>query len=68
MAKTLKKTPSSARNLPYPKVTPGGAPVRPQRHVFDSIPTLRWYIAVALAQRLACCPCCGSKPEAKRRR
>jgi hypothetical protein len=32
---------------------PGGAPVRPQRHVADSIPTLRWEIAVALAQVLA---------------
>jgi SRSO17 transposase len=47
-----KKTPSCAGNLPYPKITSLGAPVRPQRHVHDSIPTLRWYIAAALAKLL----------------
>ncbi|QTQ30133.1 Uncharacterized protein pbN1_01400 [Aromatoleum bremense] len=31
----------------------------------DSIPTLRWAIAAALAQRLTRCPCCGkaAQPE-----
>ena len=52
-----KKTAPSARNLPYPKVTPHGAPVRPQRHVSDSIATLRWEIAVALAKILCNGPC-----------
>ena len=47
-----KKTAPSARRLPYPKVTPGGPPLRPQRHVADSIPAPRWEIAAALAQLL----------------
>lgn len=55
----IKKTPSSARHLRYPTTTPRGASVRPQRHVADSIPTLRWAIAAALAQRLARRPCCA---------
>jgi SRSO17 transposase len=60
-----KKTPPSARRLPYPKVTPRGAPVRPQRHVDNSIPTLRWHIAAVIAETLQRCPCCGRNSTEK---
>jgi hypothetical protein len=65
VAKTLKKTPPSARRLHYPKVTPRGAPVRPQRHVLYSIPTLRWHVATAIARILKRCPCCGRNSAEK---
>lgn len=43
------KAPYSARNLPYPKITCRGAVRRAQRHVPNSISTLRWIIAQTLA-------------------
>jgi len=47
--KTPKKTPYSARNLPYPKITCRGAARRAQRHVPNSnLSTLRWIIAQTL--------------------
>ncbi|TBW32646.1 transposase [Azotobacter chroococcum] len=58
---TPKKTPHSARHLPYPKSTFRGAAQRPQRHQPNSITTLRWLIAQRLASRLDRCPCCGRK-------
>ena len=33
-------------------------PIRPERHVRNSIATVRIALAVALAQRLPQCPCC----------
>jgi hypothetical protein len=36
-----KKSPLNAKRLPYPKVSAGAVPVRAQRHVPDSIKTLR---------------------------
>jgi len=59
--KDTKKTPYSARNLPYPKITCHGAVRRPQRHVPNSISTLRWIIAQMLANSLQRCPCCAQK-------
>ena len=59
--KDTKKTPYSARNLPYPKVTSRGAVRRAQRHVPNSISTLRWTIALTLANSLERCPCCAQK-------
>jgi len=37
-----KKTTADATNLPYPKTTSRAGPHRMQRHVRDSIATLRW--------------------------
>ncbi|MCP2775367.1 hypothetical protein, partial [Salmonella enterica] len=49
-----------ASNLPYPKVT-ARAGARAQRHLPDSIRTLRLRLIAALIQRLPRCPCCGSR-------
>ncbi|PPU67759.1 hypothetical protein XcuCFBP2542_19160, partial [Xanthomonas cucurbitae] len=49
----IKKNRHNARNLPYPKITArAGRPMRAQRHVVDSIATLRWTIAVEIAVTL----------------
>jgi len=37
---------------------PRAPPIRPERHVPTSIPTIRRRLTVALAQRLQRCPCC----------
>jgi hypothetical protein len=51
--------PSGSRNLPYPKVTaPEDPPLRPERHVPNSIATVRRRIIDALVRRLPRCPCC----------
>jgi SRSO17 transposase len=53
---------SSAKNLPYPRVTdPTRPPLRPERHVPWSIRTLRKRLAVGLARRLSRCPCCQAQ-------
>lgn len=53
---------TSAKNLPYPRVSdPANPPVRPERHVPWSIPTLRKRLAVGLARRLSRCPCCQAQ-------
>lgn len=53
---------TSARNLPYPRVSdPARPPVRPERHVPWSIPTLRKRLAVGLMHRLSRCPCCQAQ-------
>jgi len=51
--------PRSSRNLPYPTVTdPEDPPLRPERHVPNSIATVRRRIIDALVRRLPRCPCC----------
>ena len=55
-----KKTALDYKRLPYPKITNLAAVGRTQRHVSDSIPTLRYLIGTALVRRLLRCPCCGS--------
>lgn len=55
----VKKTPSHTKSLHYPKITFPAEAQRAQRHVPDSITTLRYHIAWALIARLARCPCCG---------
>ena len=52
-----------AKCLPYLKASGPGAPLRKQRHVPDSITTLRLELAAALLARLERCPCCGRKIE-----
>jgi SRSO17 transposase len=49
----------SSRLLRYPKIIdPAVPPLRPERHVANSIPTIRIRLAHALARRLPRCPCC----------
>src|SRR5216684_1075187 len=51
--------PRGSRNLPYPTVTdPEDPPLRPERHVPNSIATVRRRIIDALVRRLPRCPCC----------
>ena len=49
----------SSKRLAYPKVIdPAAPPLRPERHVANSIATIRIRLARALARRLPRCPCC----------
>ena len=63
--------PGLARRLAYPAVpNPAHPPIRPERHVENSIATLRRWLAVALASTLARCPCCQTatrSPSPQRR-
>ena len=54
-----KKTSSNAKCLPFPRITSPAAVLRAQRHVPDSIPTLRHRLSYELIARLGQCPCCG---------
>lgn len=56
----VKKTPRSAIDLPYHRITCHAGPQRAQRHVADSITTLRWRIAAYIARRLQRCPFCST--------
>ncbi|HEX4179868.1 MAG TPA: hypothetical protein VHY32_03685, partial [Caulobacteraceae bacterium] len=54
--------PGQARRLAFPTVTdPEAPPIRPERHIPNSIATLRRRLAVALVKRLPRCPCCGQR-------
>jgi hypothetical protein len=55
----LKKTPLDQKRLAYPKITPRAAAQRTQRHVPDSIATLRHILACAIVRQLDRCPCCN---------
>ena len=57
---SIKKTSSSARCLPFPPISCHGEARRAQRHVPDSIRTLRLLLSVELAGALGHCPHCGS--------
>ena len=54
----LKKLLSIKSALPYPKITSRAAAQRTQRHVPDSIATLRYLLARAIVRQLDRCPCC----------
>jgi hypothetical protein len=61
--------PGAARDLPFPHVNdPTLLPLRSQRHVPNSITTLRIRLARSFAQALPRCLCCGAprKPQARR--
>jgi hypothetical protein len=59
--------PGTSRRLSYPKVSdPEAPPPRPERHVPDSIATMRRRIEVELTRRLPRCPCCA-RPIARRK-
>jgi hypothetical protein len=54
--------------LPFPKVTdPEAPPLRPERHVPNSIATLHRRLIVKLVAILSCCPCCGAKTKGRPR-
>jgi hypothetical protein len=54
--------PGDAKSLPFPTVTDGEAPpIRTERHVPNSIATLRGILTVALARSLPRCPCCQTQ-------
>src|SRR3954468_22243979 len=53
--------PIRSRRLAFPKIVhPEAPPVRPERHVANSIATIRRHLIVALATTLARCPCCNA--------
>src|SRR5262245_3884486 len=57
----------SSKCLPFPEITSRGAlPIRTQRHIPDSIATLRLEIAAYLAAKLERCPCCA-QPRSNRK-
>jgi SRSO17 transposase len=61
-------TPLQSKNLLFPKVTdPEAPPIRPERHIPNSIATMRRRLMMALAQRLSRCPCCNRSNKHKRR-
>jgi SRSO17 transposase len=54
--------PGFSRNLPYAKGTsPEDPPLRPERHVPNSIATMRRRLVAALAATLSRCPCCAAR-------
>jgi hypothetical protein len=56
--------PGQSKKLKFQKVTGQEAmPLRPERHVPNSIATLRRRIAMALARALPRCPCCGARRQ-----
>jgi SRSO17 transposase len=64
-----KKRPLNAKRLPYPKVTARAGPVRAQRHVPDSITTLRLVLVAELASRTSGgAPCRERRTKAEQRR
>jgi SRSO17 transposase len=61
--------PGCSRNLPFPVVTnPAAPPLRPQRHVPNSIATVHCAIVVAIARMLPRCPCCARRFRPNTRR
>jgi hypothetical protein len=54
----VKKTSSNARCLPFPKISSPGEARRAQRHVPDSITTLRILLSIELIRALGHCPHC----------
>jgi SRSO17 transposase len=61
--------PGCSRNLPFPVVTnPAAPPLRPQRHVPNSIATVHCTIVVAIARMLPRCPCCAQRFRPNTRR
>ena len=54
-------SPAGSRDLPFPRVTdPAAPPIRPERHIPNSIATVRRRLIVALARTLPRCPCCNA--------
>ena len=54
-------SPRRSRDLPFPRITdPEAPPIRPERHIPNSIATMRRRLIVALARTLPRCPCCNA--------
>ena len=54
--------PRCSRNLPFPTVTdPEAPPLRPERHIPNSIATMRRRLVLALVRTLPRCPCCAAQ-------
>jgi SRSO17 transposase len=54
-------SPRRSRDLQFPRVTdPEAPPIRPERHIPNSIATVRRRLIVALARTLPRCPCCNA--------
>ena len=54
--------PRCSRNLPFAKVISSeDPPLRPERHVPNSIATMRRRLVAALAKTLSRCPCCAAR-------
>jgi SRSO17 transposase len=54
-------TRENPKRLSFPAVIdPADPPLRPERHLSNSISTLRRRLIIALANRLPRCPCCGA--------
>ena len=54
-------TPLGSKNLPFPKVIdPEAPPPRTERHVPNSIATMRRRLIIALVSTLSRCPCCAT--------
>ncbi len=57
------QAPGGAKCLAFPPVPdPEAPPIRPERHIGNSIATIRRRLTVALARTLARCPCCQASP------
>jgi hypothetical protein len=55
--------PRRSRNLLFSKVTdPEDPPLRPERHIPNSITTMRRRLIDALVSFLPRCPCCHARP------
>lgn len=51
---------TEGRPEPFPKVVdPAAPPIRPERHVYNSIATIRRHLTAAIARSLQRCPCCA---------
>src|SRR5437870_13042563 len=59
----LKKILLDQKYLPYPKITSRAAVQRAQRHVPDSIATLRFVLACNIIRKLDRCPCCNIRKQ-----
>ena len=54
--------PRSYRDLPFPMIIdPEAPPLRPERHIPNSIATMRRRLIVALVRSLPRCPCCAAQ-------
>ena len=60
-----RSTSAASRDLPYPRVIdPEAPPLRPERHIPNSIATMRRRLIVALVRSLPRCPCCARSQTA----
>src|SRR4029077_20018339 len=61
--------PGCSKKFQFPKLIARGAPpLRPERHVPNSIATIRRRLSAALAKTLSRCPCCVAPISAQDRR